>query len=552
MMMATVSADNGFPSRKGAVLHVCRWLVLITLLVAEVIGLTIRFDSGTSGSGFLGSVVGLSSLLLRMLIAAVAVVLLFGAQFRSQLLQQIGQSYPSHRPWAFLLAHLAAFVIFAGLTAVVLEGGVKPWLPALAWAIVWAGMGLATLAFWIAIELPPDRWLPLVKGGPGMLLAGAAGGLAAWGAGQLSRELFWNPLGSLTLGTVHFLLCLVFRDTVLQPKNSVVGTSTFSIEIAPVCSGFEGIGLILVLVGCFLWISRRDLRFPQALLLLPLGCAVIWMLNAVRLTALIALGTFGFKDVALGGFHSQAGWLTFTAVSLGLIAGSRRWSSVAAKGILCQSDGIPRPSAAYLAPLLAIVATAMITQAFTAGFDRFYPVRVVAGGSVLWIYRRHYSELRWTFSWQAALLGISAFLLCMALAWVEPAAIHGTRVSLQEPCRLTGIWFGIWLVFRVIGSVVTVPLAEELAFRAYLSRRLITADFESLPIGAFSWSSFLVSSALFGLLHSHWIAGTLSGMIYALALYRRRRLVDAVVAHAITNALIAVTVLTTGNWSLWF
>jgi membrane protease YdiL (CAAX protease family) len=53
------------------------------------------------------------------------------------------------------------------------------------------------------------------------------------------------------------------------------------------------------------------------------------------------------------------------------------------------------------------------------------------------------------------------------------------------------------------------------------------------------------------LLHGRWLAGTLAGMVYALALYRRGKLVDPVLAHAITNALIAGYVLTTGTWSLW-
>jgi hypothetical protein len=40
-------------------------------------------------------------------------------------------------------------------------------------------------------------------------------------------------------------------------------------------------------------------------------------------------------------------------------------------------------------------------------------------------------------------------------------------------------------------------------------------------------------------------------MGYALALYRRGSLTDAVVAHATTNALLAAYVLTTGSWALW-
>jgi CAAX prenyl protease-like protein len=96
-----------------------------------------------------------------------------------------------------------------------------------------------------------------------------------------------------------------------------------------------------------------------------------------------------------------------------------------------------------------------------------------------------------------------------------------------------------------------VPLAEELAFRAYLIRKLIANDFENVALGQFSWFSFLLTSVLFGLLHERWLAGTLAGMGYALALYRRGQIGDAVIAHMTTNALIAIFVLTQARWSLW-
>jgi CAAX prenyl protease-like protein len=66
-----------------------------------------------------------------------------------------------------------------------------------------------------------------------------------------------------------------------------------------------------------------------------------------------------------------------------------------------------------------------------------------------------------------------------------------------------------------------------------------------------SWPALLASSVLFGLLHRDVIAGTVAGVLYALAARRRGQLGDAVLAHAVTNALLAVTVLTTGRWTLW-
>jgi membrane protease YdiL (CAAX protease family) len=68
----------------------------------------------------------------------------------------------------------------------------------------------------------------------------------------------------------------------------------------------------------------------------------------------------------------------------------------------------------------------------------------------------------------------------------------------------------------------------------------------------FSWSSFLTSSVLFGAFHGGmWLAGTIAGMSFALALYYRRALGDAVQAHAIANGLIALYAFATGHWSVW-
>jgi CAAX prenyl protease-related protein len=96
---------------------------------------------------------------------------------------------------------------------------------------------------------------------------------------------------------------------------------------------------------------------------------------------------------------------------------------------------------------------------------------------------------------------------------------------------------GLWLLFRLVGYVVIAPLAEELAFRGFLTRRIVQPDFQNVPLGMFSWSSFLISSVLFGAFHGGmWLAGTLAGMSFALALYHRRALGDAVQAHAIPMA----------------
>jgi CAAX prenyl protease-like protein len=109
-----------------------------------------------------------------------------------------------------------------------------------------------------------------------------------------------------------------------------------------------------------------------------------------------------------------------------------------------------------------------------------------------------------------------------------------------------------WLVFRTLAAVITVPIAEELAFRGFLIRRLISENFDSLDPRRYTYAAVLLSSVAFGLMHGErWVAGTVAGILYAIALLRRGRIGDAIVAHAITNAGLAAWVLLRGDWGLW-
>ena len=137
----------------------------------------------------------------------------------------------------------------------------------------------------------------------------------------------------------------------------------------------------------------------------------------------------------------------------------------------------------------------------------------------------------------------------MGLEWALP----GTGAASPIPTSLAESPVGlaaVWLLVRVLGSVVTVPIAEELAFRGYLLRRLLAANFDEPSALRFTWLSFVVSSVLFGALHGRWLAGTVAGMCYAWALSRRGRVEDAILAHALTNALLAAAVLILAHWEL--
>lgn len=323
--------------------------------------------------------------------------------------------------------------------------------------------------------------------------------------------------------------------------------------IYPACAGYEGICLMVLFACAYLWLFRHRLRFPQAYLLLPCAVLAIWLVNGLRMALLVLVGTYVSPEIAMGGFHSQAGWIGFIGVALGMVAMTQRMSLFTATETEPADKVEANPTTAYLAPLMALLAFSMITGAFSSGFDRLYPVRVLGTGAAIWLFWRRsmtWRDLAQSWSWSAVAIGVAAFAIWIGLERVTGRADAGASMAKGLGEMPAGLAMG-WLLFRVAGSVVTVPIAEELAFRGYLLRRLISADFDQLFPVRFTWLSFLLSSVLFGALHGRWLAGTVAGMGYALAMLRRGRIADAVIAHAITNALIAADVLIFGNWNLW-
>ncbi len=522
-------------------------LGLVILLVAELVYLTVRFDSQAldrASSPWL-HLVAWSPQYLRLAITVAVTALVLKTWRLAGPAAARAPAKPSERI-TWLALHVAALLFFVRITATVFD-------PALAdrnagmWVTAWFVLGAATLAAW-ALALWPRRitWLESKSVRAFAGIAAALGG-AAWLSGYIAEAL-WQPLARTTFRVVGAMLGVIYPLVVSQPDLLRLGTPGFTVRIAPECSGYEGIGLLLAFLAVYLWVYRRELRFPAALVLLPIGAVTMWVVNALRIVALIAIGTAGWREIALGGFHSQAGWIAFNAIALCfvvLLNRGRYFRNEAAVATAAHHDDA---TPAYLVPFLVVVACAMITGVFAAGIDWLYPVRVVAAAWMLWLFRRNYANLGWTISWRAIGIGCVTFAIWIALVPSGPAG-QPLPAALQS---VPFAWAAAWLALRIVGYTVTVPLVEELAFRGYLTRRLMRSDFEHLPLGLFSWWSFVVSSLLFGALHGgFWLPGTIAGMTFALALYQRRAIGDAVVAHATTNGLIAMYVLTTGRWSMW-
>lgn len=421
-----------------------------------------------------------------------------------------------------------------------------------------------------------------------------AGALACWLG--FSMQSLWDAsstapgrlLQTFTFHSVKAVLVLFLPNIYVDPDSFVIGTQRFSIFVAEACSGLEGIGLVLTFTTIWLWYFRKESRFPQALLLIPCALLCVWILNVLRISALVLIGNAGYSEIAMVGFHSQAGWIAFTSVGFAFSMATRKltWvrklpdyttthdavqagntisgpyvsgvvsatAAVAANRTLIgpeiRESGESPAIAAYLVPFLAILAASFVSKAVSGHFEWLYPLRFLAAAVAIWHYLPELKKLNWRFGWLAPVVGAVIFLIWLIPSFwahgAEPSQLGEALAALPPGARWS------WVAFRFAAAVITVPIAEELAFRGYLARRLVNREFDTVPFSAVTILSICLSSAAFGLMHGQqWIVGTLAGLAYAGLMKREGRISDAIVAHATSNFLLAVWVLSRGDWSLW-
>lgn len=517
------------------------------LLIAEYVLAVFLFDSERLPVADRTDVFRYLGELMPPIIVVITATLVVGGVPPEAERKRIAAAFRQQRQtWPLFAGHLAAYAMALGITVFVFNANLdwgNPWL----WVALWGVSGVSSLILWMAAIVPRGALRPLRWPGLPALASGFFIGLVALLAGY-ATELLWKPMSRLTLEVVAFGLGLTGHGVISIPEELIVGTPTYHVFIDRQCSGYEGIGLITVLLGFYLFYFRKSLRFPNALLLLPIGVALVWVANSLRIAALIGVGTWLSPEIAEGGFHSAAGWLLFCIITLGLVAVSTqsRWFALDEAH---KKGSLRTPEGAYLLPLLFLIATGLVSALFSTDFDYLYPLRLASPLIPLWLFRSYYKGLRWSWSWTPIGFGLLVFVLWVALEPApDPQKANTIPNALAEMPEAAAAF---WVIARVLGSVIVVPIAEELAFRGYLLRRLIDSDFTAVSPKHFTAASFLLSSVAFGALHGRWLAGILAGMIYAAAQYRRGEISDAIVAHAVTNGLLAAYVVIFGHWAFW-
>jgi hypothetical protein len=219
---------------------------------------------------------------------------------------------------------------------------------------------------------------------------------------------------------------------------------------------------------------------------------------------------------------------------------------------------IRSPFVAYTGPFfifLGLLALSRVTPLPALATEAAF-VAIMA--AVIAVVARPALDLRVKSWFSTSLIGVAVFVIWIAPDQIFPGYRHfwlfenslmgkvATGLSAagrEQPAVL-------WL--RAIRAVAIVPIAEELFWRGWLMRWIISPRFETIPLGTWSASAFAIVAVLFASEHGpYWDVGLACGVIYNWWMVRTRSLGDLVLAHAITNGCLSAYVVWSGKWEYW-
>jgi len=183
-----------------------------------------------------------------------------------------------------------------------------------------------------------------------------------------------------------------------------------------------------------------------------------------------------------------------------------------------------------------------------------YGLQAAVACTALFLLRSHYRELaRPRFSPGQLLLSLLGGSAVFVL-WISPMpgwAHLGSPVASFVPLDATGALQWGLIAVRSCGAVLVVPVMEELFWRSFLMRWIDKRNFLDLAPHAASATAMLVSSAIFALAHELWLCAFCAGLVYAQIYRRTGNIWCAVLAHSVTNLLLAIWVVGQSAWTYW-
>ena len=189
---------------------------------------------------------------------------------------------------------------------------------------------------------------------------------------------------------------------------------------------------------------------------------------------------------------------------------------------------------------LTIAAMLLVLPGYGKFPFRISPLAIAVGvvGVVLWIWLCHLQLEQELF----AAIGLDKLLGLGERPAYNPLA------QLSETPALAYVFLSI----RFIGLALVVPIIEEFFLRGLVMRIVVREDWWNVPFGEVTPLAAVVGTAVPMLMHpGELLAAAVWFSMVTWLMIRTRNIWDCVAAHAVTNLLLGIYVVSQGQWQLW-
>lgn len=200
-----------------------------------------------------------------------------------------------------------------------------------------------------------------------------------------------------------------------------------------------------------------------------------------------------------------------------------------------------------------------------------YPLQTVLCAGVLVLFRRHYTLVPWRGLGLACVLGIAGIAFWIAPALLRESLVQkghtpaawwqwlglAERTEGFDPNIASGsaLWFSLTVGMRFLRMTLVVPLVEELFWRGFLMRFLLTEDgrFERVAFGTHRWKVFWLVTLGVMLIHNteDYLGAFVWGSLVYFVAVRTKSLGACVFMHAVGNLALGLYVMKTQQWGYW-
>ena len=199
------------------------------------------------------------------------------------------------------------------------------------------------------------------------------------------------------------------------------------------------------------------------------------------------------------------------------------------------------------------------------GYPLMYSLKIACTLGTMWlawpVYRSTFRRIH-PAAWGVGVLGVLVWVGVCSLKieqqWLAPWGLKWFVGSGERPAfnpwqhfSSTG-WAIAFLGVRFLGLACVVPVVEEFFLRGFLLRYYDDDDWTNIPLGHFSLWPFLFTLLTAVVMHpAECVAEIAWFSLVSLLFFRTRNLWDCVAAHTVTNFLLGVYILSTGEYQYW-